>query len=137
MTRFAPIAARQIEIDVGPFAALLRQKPLEQQIHLDRIDGGDAEAVADGAVGGAAAPLHEDVVLAAEVDDVPDDQEIAGEVELLDEIELARDLRARPIVIRTIAIARADLRASGAGTTPASRRAAPDSPESGSRGRPS
>ena len=105
----AAIAARQIEIDVGPFAALFRQEALEQQIHLDRIDGRDPEAVADGAVGGAPAALHEDVVLPAEVDDVPDDQEVAGEVQLLDEIELARDLRARPIVVRAVAIARADL----------------------------
>ena len=90
----APIAARQIEIDVGPLAALFRQEPLEQQIHPDRIDRGDPEAVADGAVGGRAAPLHEDVLLPAEIDDVPDDEEVAGEIELLDEIQLARDLRA-------------------------------------------
>ncbi len=29
----AAIAARQIEIDVRPFAAFLREKPLEQQVH--------------------------------------------------------------------------------------------------------
>ena len=40
----AAIAARQIEIDVGPLAALLREEALEQQLHPDRIDGGDAEA---------------------------------------------------------------------------------------------
>ena len=88
----AAIAARQIEIDVRPLAALLREEPLEQQIHADRIDRGDPEAVADGAVGGRAAPLHEDVVLPAVIDDVPDDQEVAGEIELLDQIELALDL---------------------------------------------
>ena len=69
----AAIAARQIEIDVRPLAALLRQKPLEQQIHADRIDRRDAEAVAHGAVGRRPAALHEDVVLPAELDDVPDD----------------------------------------------------------------
>ncbi len=109
MTALAPVAARQIEIDVGPLAALFRQKAFEQQIHADRIDRRDAEAVADGAVGRRAAPLHEDVVLAAEVDDVPDDQEIAGQLQLLDEIEFARDLRAGLVVIRTVAIARADI----------------------------
>ena len=133
----APIAARQIEIDVRPLAALLRQKPLEQQIHADRIDRRDAEAVADGAVGRRAAALHEDVVLAAEVHDVPDDEEVAGEIELLDEIELARDLGAGAIVIRPVAIARADLR------HPAQKRRLRlagrhrDSRESGSRDRPS
>ena len=105
----APVAARQIEIDVRPLAALLREEPLEQQIHLDRIDRRDAQAVADRAVGGRAAPLHEDVVLPAVIDDVPDDEEVAGEIELLDQIELARDLRAGAVVIRPVAIARAGL----------------------------
>ncbi len=105
----AAIAARQIEIDVGPFAALFRQKTLEQQLHAHRIDRRDAEAVADGAVRRRPAPLHEDVVMAAEIDDVPDDEEVAGEIEALDEIELARNLRAGPIVIRTIALARAQV----------------------------
>ena len=105
----AAIAARQIEIDVGPLAALFRQEPLEQQLHADRIDRGDAEAVAHGAIGRRAAALHEDVLLPAEIDDVPDDQEVAGELEPLDQIELARHLRAGAIVKRAIAIARADL----------------------------
>ena len=46
-------------------------------------------------------------LLAAVVDDVPDDEEIAGEIELLDQIELARDLRAGLVVIGPVAIARA------------------------------
>ena len=106
----ASIAARQIEIDVRPFAALFREKALEQQIHPDRIHRRDAEAVAHGAVGGRAASLHQDVLLAAEIDDVPDDEEIAGEIELLDQVQLARDLRACAIVIRAIAFARPGLR---------------------------
>jgi hypothetical protein len=106
----APIAAREIEIDVGPLAALFGEEPLEEQVHADRIDGRDAEAVADGAVGGRAAALHEDVVLPAEVDEVPDDQEIAGEIELLDQIELARDLRPGAVVVRPVPLARPHLR---------------------------
>ncbi len=105
----APISAREIEVDVGPLAALLRQEALEEQIHPDRIDRRDPQAVADGAVGRRAAPLHEDAVAPAEVHQVPDDEEVAGELELLDEIELTRDLRARPVVVRTVALARADL----------------------------
>ncbi len=105
----ATIAARQVEIDIRPFAAFFRQEPLEQQIHPDRIDRGDAKAVADGAIGRRSAALHEDVLLAAKIHDVPDDQEVAGEIELLDEIELARDLGAGLVVIRAIAVARADL----------------------------
>ena len=105
----APIAARQIEIDVGPLAALLREEALEEQLHADRIDRGDAEAVADRAVGGRAAALDEDVVLPAEVDQVPHDQEVAGQIQLLDQIELARDLGPGAIVERTVALAGADV----------------------------
>jgi hypothetical protein len=107
---FAVIAAWQIEIDVGPLPAFLREEALEQQVHADRIDGGDSEAVAHRAVGCRPAPLHEDVVLAAVVHDVPDNQEIAGEIELVDEIELALDLTPGAIVVRTVALARARLR---------------------------
>ena len=105
----APVAARQIEVDVRPLAALFRQEPLEEQFHLHGIDRRDAEAVAHGAVGRAAAALHEDVVLPAVIDDVPDDEEVAGEIELLDEIEFARDLRAGALVIRPVSLARADV----------------------------
>src|SRR5438128_6505163 len=69
---FAPVAAWKIEIDIGPAFAAFVQEPLENQIVADRIDRCDAEAIADCAVRGAAAALHHDVVLAAEVDDVPD-----------------------------------------------------------------
>ena len=81
---FATIAARQIEIDIGPLAAFLGQEPLEQQVHADRIDRRYPEAVTDGAVGRRPASLHQDVVLPREVDDVPHDEEIAGKIELLD-----------------------------------------------------
>ncbi len=106
----ASIAARQIEIDIGPFAALFRQEPLEEQVHADRIDGGDAEAVAHGAVGGRPASLHENPLLAAEVHDVPDDQEIARQVELFDQVQLTLDLPRHMGLDRPIAIARAGLR---------------------------
>src|SRR4029079_18456768 len=98
--------ARKLEIYVGPLAALFREKPLEQQLHADRIDGGDAERIADGAVGGRPAALPQNLLPPAEVDEIPDDQKVAGEIELLDQIELALDLRARAVVIRTIPIAR-------------------------------
>jgi hypothetical protein len=58
--RLAALAARQIEVDVRPLAAGLREKPLEQQVHPHRIDGGEAERVADRAVRGRAAALHEE-----------------------------------------------------------------------------
>ena len=106
----APIPARQIEIDVGPLAALFGEEPLEQQVHADRIDGRDPEAVAHRAVRCRSASLHQDVFLTAVVDDVPDDEEVPGEIEPLDQIELALDLASRTIVIRPISLARARLR---------------------------
>src|SRR5687768_8401986 len=79
----ALIAARQVDVDVWPFAAFFRKEPLKQKIHADRVDSGDAEGVADSAVCGRSAALGEDVVLPAELDDVPDDEEIAFQFELL------------------------------------------------------
>ena len=76
----ALVAAGQVEIDIGPFAALLGKEALEQQFHPDRVDGGDSERVADRAVGRRAASLRHDSILAAELHDVPYDQEVAGEL---------------------------------------------------------
>ncbi len=50
-----------------------------------RIDRRDAEAITNRAVGCAAASLHHDVVFAAKIDDVPDDQKISWEPELANE----------------------------------------------------
>ncbi len=75
----ALIARRQIGVDVRPLAALLGEKSFEEQIHLHRIDGGDAEGVADGAVRRGAAPLHEDFFALAKLDDVPDDEKVRRE----------------------------------------------------------
>ena len=72
---FALVAAGQIEIDVGPLAALFGKKTLEEQLHADGIDRRDAQRITDGAVGRRATSLHQNVLLAAEADDVPDDQE--------------------------------------------------------------
>ena len=88
----ALIAAGKIEIDIRPFAAFFGQKALEQQLHRHRVDGSDPERIADGAVGGRAAALHENVLGPAKFDDVPDDQEIAREIEFFDEREFFFDL---------------------------------------------
>src|SRR6266571_9280738 len=69
--RFATIAAGKIEIDIGPTFAAFVQETLEHQIAADRIDRRDPEAITDRAVRGAAAALDHDVMLTAEIDDVP------------------------------------------------------------------
>ena len=83
----APIATRQIEIDIGPAFAAFAEEPLENEIIADRIDRRDPEAITNGAVRGAAAALHHHIVFAAEINDVPDDQKITGKPELLNETQ--------------------------------------------------
>src|SRR5205823_14600142 len=100
---FPAVAAREVEVDVGPLAALLGEEALEEELHADRVDRRDAERVADGAVGGGAAALYEDAALTAEADDVPDDQEVAGEVEPADEAELVLELAADTVGERAVA----------------------------------
>ena len=97
-----------VEVDVGRLGALAREEALEQQAQADRVDGGDAQAVADGGVGGRAAALAEDALLAAEADDLPHRQEVAAVVQLVDQgqllVELAGDLGRRS---SAVALARA------------------------------
>src|SRR4051794_21550626 len=83
----APIAAGQIKIDVRPAFPAFAQEPFENEIVADRIDRRDAETITDSAIRRAAPALDHDVVFAAEINDVPHDQEIAGEPEPGDEAE--------------------------------------------------
>ena len=88
-----PPLVHDVEVDVGRLGPLARQEALEQQIDPRGVDGGDAEAVADGRVGGRPPPLAEDAVAAAELDDLPHGEEVAAVVELVDEGQLLRNLR--------------------------------------------
>ena len=89
-----------VEVDVGRAVTLGREEPLEQQAERDRVGLGDAERVADRAVRRAPATLAVDVVAPAELDDVDEQEEVAGEAELLDHVELVRDLALRLLVLR-------------------------------------
>ena len=71
------------------------------------VDSGDTERVAHGAVGRRAPPLHQDVVGAAVLDDVIHDEEVAGEVEAPDDLQLVGDLAARLAGERSLTVARA------------------------------
>ncbi len=99
----ALVARRQVDIDIRPLAALLREETLEQQLHGDRIDRRDAQRITDGAIGGRAAPLRENPVFPAELDDVPDDEKVTGELQFFDQRQLALDLPPCFFVIRQIA----------------------------------
>ena len=61
----------------------------------DGVSPGDAQREADRRVGSRAAPLAVDVVAPAELHDVPHDEEVAGEAECPDHLELVVDLGPR------------------------------------------
>src|SRR6202044_439073 len=76
---------------------------LEKQIHADGINSGDAERVANGAVGRRTAALDENVVLVAEANHVPNDQEVAFEFQFDDQGEFAFELLVSALVVRAVA----------------------------------
>ena len=65
-----------------------------KQVVDGRIDRRDAEAEADGRVGGRAAALAEDVSRAGEADEVPHGEEIRFVVQVADELEFVLELVA-------------------------------------------
>ena len=96
MTSSRPVAL-DVDVDVRRAVAFGRQEALEQQPQLDGVGGGDAEGVAHRRVGGRPPALAEDVRAPAELDEVPHDEEVAGEAELLDDRQLAVDRLPRPV----------------------------------------
>ncbi len=95
----------EIDIDVGRLVALGRHETFEQQVEARRIDGGDAEAVADRRIRRRSPPLAEDAAFARETDEVVDGQEIGRVTQLLDQTQLVFELRPYR-VRRTAGIAR-------------------------------
>ena len=86
------LAVREVDVDVGGLGAVFAEEALEQQAELDGVDGRDPECIADGGVCRGAAALAENSLAPREADDVPHDQEVAGEPELRDQRELVREL---------------------------------------------
>ena len=86
----------EVDVDVGRLAAFLGDEALEQQIVALRIDRGDAEHVADRAVGGRPAALAQDVLGSREADDRVHGQEVRRILQPLDQpqfvLELGPDL---------------------------------------------
>ena len=73
-----------------------------------RIDRRDPETKTNRAVRRAPAALHHDVVFPAEIDDVPDDQKITGEPELLDQREFLLELCFHRRADRGVTLLRAE-----------------------------
>ena len=91
----ALLSAGQIQIDVRPFAALFRQKALEQQIHANRIDRRDAQCIAHHAVSRRTASLHQNALASAELHNVPHNKKVACKSQLGDEPQFALCLLLR------------------------------------------
>ena len=89
------VAARRAEVDVhvGHLAARRVEEALEEQLVRDGVGVGDAQHVADDAVAGGAAARVVDAAAAGELDDVVHGEEVLGEAELLDDLELALEAR--------------------------------------------
>jgi hypothetical protein len=82
-----------VEIDIRRLCALPAQKTLEEQVHAHRINRGDAQAIADHAVCGAAPPLAEDVMRPTVLNDLVHREKVAAVIEITDELEFVADLR--------------------------------------------
>src|SRR5262249_32251601 len=99
---FTAVAAWQIQIDVGPFAALFRKESLEEQLHPNRGDGGNSQRVANRAIGSRAPTLDQNAVIPAEIDDVPYDQKIPGQSKFFDQGQLALYLAPAALKARAV-----------------------------------
>ena len=77
----------EVQVDIRHLAPLDVEKALENELVLQRVDLGDAQAVQHDAGGGAAAHVEKNIFLVHEPDDVPDHQEIVGELRLFDDVQ--------------------------------------------------
>src|SRR5207253_3100235 len=89
---FTVISGRQVQVNVGPLATGLGKKTLKQQIERNGINYGKAQRITDGAVGGGASSLHQDSMLFAKSDNVPDNQEITRQAQLFNQRQLFVEL---------------------------------------------
>ena len=81
-------AGLDIEVDVWVAGSPWGQEALEEHPVPDGVNGCDAQGVADCGVGRRASPLAQDSRLCAELDDGVHDEEVAGESQGLDDLEL-------------------------------------------------
>ena len=96
------VGLAEVDVEVGHRHALGIEEALEQQLVAERIEVGDVERVGDQRAGArAAARADRAAVRLRPVDEVGDDQEVAGEAHLQDRLDLeveARDV-ARPLAL--------------------------------------
>ena len=86
---FAAPPLAEVDVDVGHRHALGIQEALEDEVVVERVDVGDPHRPGDQAAGRrAAARTDRNALLARVADEVPDDQQIAGEPHPLDHLDL-------------------------------------------------
>ena len=79
----------EVDVEVGHRDAVGVEEPLEEQAVAQRVEVGDGQRVGDEAAGaGAAAGADRDRAALGPLDEVGDDQEVAGEAHVLDDAEL-------------------------------------------------
>ena len=95
----------EVDVEVGHRHAFGIQESFEQQVVLQRIDVGDPEAERDErSRAGAAAGTDRHAVAARPADEVRDDQEVAREAHLHDDVELAVEPRAVLVETRALRV---------------------------------
>ena len=87
---FSAAVHAEVDVDIGHGDAFGIQEALEEERVLQGIDVGDLHGVGDERSGGGSAAWSDgNVDLAGVLDEVPDDEEVAGELHLLDAVDLA------------------------------------------------
>ena len=88
---FLAAVGLDVDVNVGWTIPLGRQETFEQQAERHGIGGRDSDGIADRRVRCAPAPLAVDVGTTAEFHEIPHNKEVAGEVELFNQRQLAVD----------------------------------------------
>src|ERR1700742_2660145 len=96
-------AHAEIDINIRHRHAFRVQEPLEQQIILQRVYVGDVQAVSDERTGGGTSTGADGNAAAlGVVDEIPDDQKVAGESHLGDDLDFSFE---PPLIIVEVAFA--------------------------------
>ena len=95
----------EVDVEVRHAHALRIEEALEEQVVRDGIEVGDPHRVRDDRAGARAAPRADrDAALLGVPDEVPDDEEVAGEVHLRDDVELHLEARAVSVAVDRLAL---------------------------------
>ena len=79
----------EVDVDIGRLLAVDVEEALEEEVVFERADMGEIERVGDQRPDARASGRRRDAELARLADEIPDDEEVAGEAEGVDDAELA------------------------------------------------